>query len=110
VLGRIARRGGQFSAATQPITEFWDDYNRYSAWRASNHKALMERAPVLEPMTFQDQAYAARLTALEPFIKLRLEIAARTPELDKRQAIYQATSERAKKVLESRPRAATSLK
>lgn len=106
VLGRLARRGGQFSAATQPITEFWDDYNRYSAWKASNHKALMDRTPMLQPMSFQEQAYAARLGALEPFIKFRLEIAARTPELDKRQAIYKATSERAKRVLETRPRSA----
>ena len=103
VFGRLARRGGQFSAASQPLTEFWDDYNRYSAWKASNHKALVERTPVLEPMPFKEQAYAMKLALLEPYIKLRMEIAARTPELDKRQAIYQATSERAQKLLESRP-------
>ena len=103
VFGRLARRGGQFSAASQPLTEFWDDYNRYSAWKASNHKALMERTPVLEPMSFQEQAYGMKLALLEPYIKLRMEIAARTPELDKRQAIYQATSQRAQKLLESRP-------
>ena len=103
VFGRLARRGGQFSAASQPLTEFWDDYNRYSAWKASNHKALVERTPVLEPMPFKEQAYAMKLALLEPYIKLRMEIAARTPELDKRQAIYQATSQRAQKLLESRP-------
>jgi len=106
VLGRLARRGGQFTSNTQPLTEFWDDYNRYTAWKASNEKAMKDRTPPLEVMSFPERAYAMRLTALEPYIKLRLEIAARTPEVDKRQAIYQATSERAKKLLESRPRPA----
>lgn len=104
IFGRLARRGGKYSAISQPLVDFWDTYNRYNAWTESNAKAQRDRRPALAPMSFEHRAYAAKISSLQPWIKLRLELAERTPEVEKRQAIYRETSNRAARMLAQRPK------
>jgi hypothetical protein len=104
IAGRVFRRGGTFSANTQPLVEFWDDFNRYTQWHASNMKALRAGRQPLTPMSFKEQAYAAQLQAAEPAIKMALEIASRTPETIKRQELYRRTAVQAQQFISRRPR------
>lgn len=104
IAGRLARRGGKYSALSQPMIDYWDDYQRYSRWEQTNTRDLNAGRPPSYPMTPAQRGYAARLQAMNPFIKLRLEIAARTPELEARQKIYQQTSARLREILKTRPK------
>jgi hypothetical protein len=104
IFGRVARRGGQYSAANQRLIDFWDDRDRYSALIASNRKAIAEGRRDVSPVSFAEQRYAQRLEITYPAIRMALEIAARTPELAKRQALYRRAADHAARVLELRPK------
>ena len=103
VLGRVVRRGGKYSANSQPVIDFWDDYLRYSAWSAANKKAQKDGRPPLQPMSRAEQAYAIRLEVQQPVIKMTMDMAARTPEYERRQKLYQAVAKRARDIVRQRP-------
>lgn len=104
VLGRLARRGGKYSALSQPLLDYWDDYQRYSRWEQTNAKDIREGHAPSYPMTVQQRAYSIRLQAMRPFVQLRLEVAARTPEQSKRQELYRLTARRVREILATRPK------
>jgi hypothetical protein len=103
VLGRLFRHGGTYTANNQALIDYWDDLNRFGAWKSSNLRAMKEGKTPLTPMTFRDQVYARRLEAWQPVIQISLQVAARTPELEKRQALYKRAAEQARRVVEARP-------
>lgn len=104
VFGRIARRGGQYSAANQALIDFWDDRDRYSAIANSHKKAVTEGRRSESNATFKELAYAKRLELSYPALRLTLEIAARTPELARRQELYRRAAQQAKRITATRPR------
>jgi hypothetical protein len=103
VLGKLFRHGGTYTANNQALIDYWDDLNRYSAWKASNNRALKAGQAPLQPMSFKDQAYAMRLEQWQPVLQISLQLAARTPELEKRQALYKRAAEQARRVVQARP-------
>jgi hypothetical protein len=54
-------------------------------------------------MTPAQNAYAVRLAAAQPTLRLRLEVAARTPKLEKRQEIYRSAAKFAAEMVRHRP-------
>jgi hypothetical protein len=104
VIGRIARRGGTFTANNQYLIDFWDDYARYSAWETSNTRALKAGDKPVLPMGFIEQGYAMRLKLARPAVQMLLEVAARTPDTTKRQECYRQAANFARSFTASRPR------
>lgn len=94
VLGRLFRRGGTDTAASQALADYWDEYQRYSALSRSKQN----------PLKGEQLAYWNKLKAGHAIIKAALDVANRTSELKARQVLYRRASEAAEQALQSRPK------
>jgi hypothetical protein len=104
VLGRLLRRGGEFTANAQPLVDFWDDFTRYqSRWSAQQVALKQGIAPIL-PLQSDEFHYYYQLHMWEPVIKTELQVADRTPDLAARQKLYQRAAGKAAEVLSQRPK------
>jgi hypothetical protein len=104
VLGRVARRGGEFSSQSAPLVDFWDDYHRYTSLSETQKNAQRNDKPNLRPVTDEEQAYAAVLRAHYPEIRFYLGMAKIEPNADKRRELYKVATDRAANIIHGRPK------
>lgn len=103
IFGRLVRRGDGYTANSQPLTDFWDDFTRYEArWNGQQAALKQGNAPVM-PLQGDEFAYYYQLKVWEPMIKIEMQFADRTPSLDARKKLYQRAAEQAASVLQHRP-------
>lgn len=99
VLGRLFRRGGEFSANSRYLADFWDGYLTHQAKLKGNARSVTAGGqPTITPKEYQT---AQTLTAYHAAIKLQLDIAQRAKDPGVRQKLYHQASETARLALEA---------
>ena len=104
IIGRLWRRGGQWSAQERSLMDFWDDYSRYTARARDWKSAMREGRQPAAPMSSRELGYAQALEAWKQVIRIELEIAGRTPDTLGRQSLYRSATQHAKQAVEMRPK------
>lgn len=100
VIGRLFRRGGQFSANNQALADFWDAASRLDAHAQAGRVRVQAGA---EPTEQQMQAMstAALVDVYRLIVKTELEIAASTVDPAARQKLYRSASQTAHEALKT---------
>jgi hypothetical protein len=99
VMGRLFRRGGEFSANGRYLADFWDSYMQHQARLKGNTHAL--KAGGQPTATSKELLSARTLTAYHAAIKLQMEMAARATEQEDRRRLYKQATETARRALEA---------
>jgi hypothetical protein len=103
VIGRMFRRGGQWTANNLALGDYFDDLTLYSARLQAERQAWAAGREPLNPLTDLERVYAAQLQALQPSIRAAMKLADETKELSARQSLYRDMSRDAAEVLKSNP-------
>jgi hypothetical protein len=99
VMGRLFRRGGEFSANGRYLADFWDSYMQHQARLKGNTHSLKAGG---QPTATSKELVSARiLTAYHAAIKLQMEMAARATEQEDRRRLYKQATETARRALEA---------
>jgi hypothetical protein len=99
VMGRLFRRGGEFSSNGRYLSDFWDSYMQHQARLKGNTHAL--KAGGQPTATTKELVSARILTAYHSAIKLQMDMAARATVQEDRRRLYKQASETARRALEA---------
>lgn len=104
VLGRMFRRGGEFSAANLSIGDYYDELTRLSAKVAAQELAWREGRELNPPMDSREYAFGKLLEDMSPTFKAASQVADRTASAAARQSLYRDMAREADRLMEQKPK------
>ena len=103
VIGRAFRHGGQFSAQSQSIADYYDDLTTYSAKLQAARQAWNQGRQPAAAMESRAIAYAMALEAERPYFRAGHDLANATTNANARQVIYRDLARTADRLVKLRP-------
>ena len=103
VIGRLFRRGGEFSAANQALGDYYDELTRLAARMEADTRAMNEGRPPANPLSAQERVFGEMLQAWQPMFKAGAGLADEIDAAEPRQRLYRNMGRQAARLMESKP-------
>jgi hypothetical protein len=103
VIGRLFRRGGEFSAANLALGDYYEELTRLSARMEADTRAMNQGRPPPNPLSAQERVFGEMLQDWQPMFKQGARLADQIEEAEPRRRLYRNMGRAAAKLMESKP-------